>query len=332
VTKFSGEHNQQNLAGCQDKTFLQNLLNEDAPPPQCQEETPEESQREVHSTLPNLAWLREASLKKTGYGFNANCDPIMTGQVVNLPDGNRQFIYRSPQAFRGADDAMLDLFSDIIVKDEAGTVHKVPIMWGSQEKAVAAVLQENVRKDDSLVTDRIKLPMIAVHSAGHDFDPERYTYHKAQTYLRELREDMKPGFTQDEVYERDTVFGVSRGIPINISYNLYVWTLYWEDMNQIVEQIELKCNPLAYLSVRGVYWESTAQIDSRANNLDTEPGEKLRVLKYQFNLTAKTYIPQPIERKKAVLKIRVGMNEGDDTEVSSVLSELVEAVEELRDD
>jgi hypothetical protein len=332
MTKFRGEHDQQTLAGCQDKSFLQNLLNEDPPPQECQVETQPETLRDTHSTLPALDWLREASLKKTGYGFNANCDPMLTGQVINLPDGNRQFIYRTPQAFRGCDDAMLDLFCDMIVKDESGKAHRVPIIWGSQEKAVAAVLQENVRKDNSIVTDRIKLPMLAIHSAGHDFDPDRYTYHKAKSYLRELREDMKPAFTKDEVYERDTIFGVSRGIPVNITYTLYVWTLYWEDMNQIVQQVELKCNPLAYINVRGVYWESVAQIDSRANNLDTEPGDKLRVLKYQFNLTAKTYIPQPIERMKAVLKMRVGMNEGTDKEVSSVLSELTEAVEELRDD
>lgn len=327
----SGEHHTQSLVDCPEKGFLQDLINEDKPPKDCPtDDLP--SQRGV-GTLPNLAWLKEATLKKTGFGASGNCDPMMTGQVVNLDDGNRDVIYFSPQTFRGADEAVIDLFSNLVVKDEAGKAHRVPIVWGSQEKAVAAVLQENVRKDNSLVTDRIKLPMLAVVSKGHEFDPERYTYHKAVTYLRDLRPDMAPGFTKDEARERDTVFGVARGIPVNISYELNAWTLYWEDMMQIVQQVELKFSPIAYISVRGVYWESIVTLDSRANNLDTEPGDKLRVLKYQFSLTAKTYIPQPIERKKAVLKMRVGLSGGTaDTDVSEVLHELTEAVEELRDD
>jgi len=82
--------------------------------------------------------------------------------------------------------------------------------------------------------------------------------------------------------------------------------MYIEDMNQILEQILLKFSPVAYIRVRGVTWEIQCKLDSIANNLDTEPGDQaIRVIKFQFNITAETYISQPIARRKAVLKTNV---------------------------
>jgi hypothetical protein len=80
------------------------------------------------------------------------------------------------------------------------------------------VVQENVRKDDTLVVDRIKLPMLAISSTDFTFNQERYTYHKALNWAPDTQG--KPTFTVSEKYNKDTVFGVARGIPIDISYNL----------------------------------------------------------------------------------------------------------------
>jgi hypothetical protein len=149
--------------------------------------------------------------------------------------------------------------------------------------------------------------------------------------MRDLRPDGKPGFTVDEKYERDTVFGVARGLPINISYNLLVWTLYVATMDKIEEQIILKFSPVAYINVRGVQWEVIVTLDSIANNINYEPGDqKQRIVKYQFNMTAQTYIPQPIVRKKAVLKTRVDIhNSIEPEEITETLGRLEQAVEEL---
>src|SRR5207249_1050089 len=120
-------------------------------------------------------------------------------------------------------------------------------------------------------------------------------------------------------------------IPIDVGYTLTAWTLYTEDMNQILEQIISKFSPVAYIRIRGVVWEVMVKLDSIANNLDTEPGDQaIRVIKFQFNITAETYIPQPIARKKAVLKTRMtfvdGMTEDD---ITTVLGRLEESVKEL---
>ena len=92
-----------------------------------------------------------------------------------------------------------------------------------------------------------------------------------------------------------------------------------------------KCLPLAYISIRGVHWESVVKLDSVQNNINYEPGEKKRAVKYQFNFTAETYIPQPIVREKAVLKTNVNLfNTVENPDITEVYSRLEEAVEELR--
>jgi hypothetical protein len=227
---------------------------------------------------------------------------------------------------------MLDLFNNIAVIDEQGKAHKVPIIWGTQERAVAWILQENTKKDESLVVDRIRLPAMAIYGSGVEFDQTRYTYHRAIDYLRDLRPDKKPGFTIKEKYERDTVFGISRGIPVNKSYSLLLWTMYTEDMDQILEQIFLKFSPVAYIKVRGVHWETTVNLESVANNVDYEPGDQnQRIIKYELNLMAKTYIPQPITRKKSVLRTKVDIhNDVEENKINDVLGRLEDSVDELK--
>jgi hypothetical protein len=255
------------------------------------------------------------------------CDPMQTGQITNEP---KRFdtIYRYSKALRGTDTAVMDLFKNLVVIDEDGKSHNIPIIWGTQEKAVAAIVQDNVRKDNSLVVDRIRLPMLAISSTDYQFNQSRYVYHRAIDYLRDSNN--KPGMTYSEKYEKDTIFGVSKGMPIDISYTLYAWTLYVEDMNQILEQIILKFSPVAYIKVRGINWEVQVKLDSIANNLEYEPGDQaIRVVKFMFNLTAETYIPQPIVRKKSILSTKVDITNNKQNDDLEIIKSIEETVKEI---
>jgi len=334
-----------NLVSCNEPGFIKNL-NIDPPPPYCRDGETEkssgtidhkdflESQKDVTSR--DISWLEDATQKKMGQGASALCDPQQTGHIINeqgMSEPNRNTVYRYAKSVRGTDEGCMDLFRDIIVIDEAGKAHQIPIIWATQEKAVAYILQENTRKDESLVVDRIRLPMLAIHASSYNYNQSRYTYHKAIDYLRDFRDNWKPGFTTSERYEKDTVFGVSRGIPVDISYTLYAWTLYEEDMNQILTQIVTKFSPMAYIRVRGISWEIGVKLDSIANNVNVEPGDKqVRVFKYQFAFTAESFVAQPIVRKKAVLKTRVEITDSpDEDNITEVLSRLEQAVKELEE-
>lgn len=316
-----------------------NSVNIDPVPKQCDDDC-WPSQKRV-PIQPPKDWNKTKTFNKLGIGQHWLCDPIQTGQIINdLDTPNREVIYRYSRAIRGADEAMLDMFRNLIVLDEQGKQHTVPIIWASQEKAVAAILQDNVRKDASLVVDRIRLPICAVWNSGISFDQTRFTYQKAYSLLPFL--GANPGFFKQEKYVKDTIFGVTRGLPVDITYNLYIWTLYEEDMNQILEQVLLKFSPIAYLQIKGVYWEVIVTLDGTTNNIDLEPGDaKVRVLKYQINMTAKSYIPQPIYRLKempeSICSFRDPQAEIDkpnfmamsDEEIKNSLEELKKSVIEL---
>lgn len=317
-------HPQQSLNPCNDKGLT---TDENRDPPEGYCDPNSNTLRHVPGV--GESWLDDAMTKKTGLGFNKLCDPAQTGQIVKeVGKTNPNTLYRYSKSIRSCDEAMQDLFRNVVVIDEDGVAHPVPIMWATQERAVAHVIQENVRKDVTNVVDRIKLPMLAISSTDFSFNQDRYTYHRAVDWLREAG---KPGFATREKYEKDTVLGVSRGIPIDIGYTLIAWTMYLEDMNQILEQIITKFSPVAYISVRGVRWETIVKLDGIANNLETEPGDnQLRVIKFQFNLKAETYIPQPIRREKTVLKMKTEFVDGvTDESITEVIGRLEVAVKEL---
>jgi hypothetical protein len=301
MTTSKDVNTEQSLIDCNPRGES-NWNNIDPVPKQCADDC-WPSQKRVPIQSPK-DWGKKPSFNKMGLGQHWLCDPIQTGQIINdLDTPNRDVIYRYSRSIRACDEAMWDLFRNMIVLDEQSQQHTVPIIWASQEKAVDAILQANVRKDNSLVVDRIRLPIMAIWNTGINFDQSRFTYQKAFTLLPWLVPSGKSGFYTQEVKPKDTFFGVTRGIPVDISYTLYLWTLYEEDMNQLLEQALTKFSPVAYLQIKGIWWEVIVTLDSTQNNIDIEPGDaKTRVLKYQLNMTAKTYIAQPIYRLKHLPK------------------------------
>ena len=278
----------------------------------------------------SLNWLKDQTMKKTGFGARVDCDPMQKGHILNdVESPSRDTLYRYSKAMRGCDEAMLDMFRNVVVIDEDGKAWPIPILLGPPEKAVAAIVQDNVRKDETLVVNRLRLPMLALTQTSIDYDLNRYTYHQALNLMR--GRDGKPGLTISEKYNRDTVFGVARGIPVNIGYTLTAWTTYREDMNQMVEQIISKFSHLAYIRVTGVPWETVVKLESIANNINNEPGDKaIRIIKFEFNMVAQTYIPQPMTRKKAVLKMKVDFVDGlTDEDITQVLMRIEDSVKEL---
>lgn len=319
--------------------------------------TPKPQSRNCDGWVENLHHAPDASFqgldadlmhRKEGLGEPNYCDPMLTGKIVDDPNTpplapDRSVVYRYAKGFRSIDEAVRGLFENVDVIDDRGKVFRVPIIWGSQERAIAAILQKNVRKDNTGVVDRIILPMLSIYTSEYSFPRERFIHHMAVDYKRGIQRynndgyevgaiGGSPGMTHQEQRNADTILGTTRGIPVDLGYTLTIWTAFWEDMNQILEQIANKFNPLAYIRLQGVTnWESTVRIDSVSNNLDVEPGDiNKRVFKFVLNLTAESYIPQPIIRRKAVLKTRVEVADSiDPSDIQSVIARIENAVGDL---
>lgn len=311
-----GNHNSSVLNYCKDKSPLQETPIDDKLN-KCNDS--EDSLKHPDSLI--NSWIKNCETRRKS-GVHNDCDEQMSGHIINNPNKqSNNIIYKYSRIFESCDEAMLDMFSDIVVIDEDGKSFPIPIIYAEPERAIAYILQENIRKDNSNVIDKIMLPILTLYGSNPQFDTERYTYHKALDYFRI---NGKPGFVTNETGKNssygDTIYATSRGIPINITYVLNAITLYKVDMNQILEQVIGKFSSIAYLKIHGVHWETICLLDSISDNIDRTPGEGERVLKYQFSITLKTYMPQPLVRKKPVLKVTVDTyNSVDENEIYEVI-------------
>lgn len=313
------------LNPCPDQSILGRSNNQD-PPPGMDCHIQPDNQNNIGNDGTG-DWLRDNFVNNLGNGAANNCDPMQAGKIINdvTSEVSSNTIYRYSKSLRGTDEAVMDLFRNIVVIDEDGKAHQVPIIWATQERAIAVILQKNVRKDETLVVDRINLPMLAISATGYEFDSKRYTYHQALDYVDVYTG--KPPTKGPKYQNRDTVFGISRGIPINITYTMYAWTMCLEDMNQIFEQIVTKFSLVAYLKVRGVMQEVIVRLDSIASNLETEPGDaKPRVVKFQFAMTAETYVPMPAKIYDSLIKsVKADLvNSTDESTITEVLAKIEE--------
>src|SRR6516165_4549050 len=129
MTNMKDENLEKSLVECQDKVGT-NPTNIDPVPKECCDDGFPSQKRVPKAGAKD--WGRRKTFNKLGIGQHGNCDPIMTGQIVNdLDTPERHVIYRYSRAIRAADEAMLDLFRNMIVIDEQGKAHTVPIIWAS---------------------------------------------------------------------------------------------------------------------------------------------------------------------------------------------------------
>lgn len=209
---------------------------------------------------------------------------------------SRSGIASYSKTLRGCDQAVLGEFKDIFVWLPNGEKKPVPIIIGPPEKAVAVALQESVDKK-TIRIDAIKLPMMALSLGDVNFAPERFTYHQN---VRWLLGDNSYAYGSEK-RKGDTVYGMSRGLPVDKHYILHVWTRYVEDMNQIAEQIMLKFSPVLTLYVPDVLWEVVAKLDAVSNGISNEIGDSgIKIVKFEFSFHAETYISRGFIRGKTV--------------------------------
>jgi len=215
----------------------------------------------------------------------------------------RNYIFGYSKCIRNTNKSVMDLFSDITIIHEE-TIYPVPIIWGTQEKAVIYAFGEQFaanpdRKETGLV-DRIRLPMIALTGGDIGLAEDRYIYHQA----RRRGGTSGKGFYGQEKRPYDVVYRFSKGIPVDMSFTLTLWAKYYEHLMQMVEQIFQKFSPIAYIKAEGIPWETPVKITGSSNNVNEDIGDRqVRILKYAFNLTAESHVTQPTRRDKTALKV-----------------------------
>ena len=119
--------------------------------------------------------------------------------------------------------AIKSSFSDINTLDAEGKLVPVNLIVATQERAVAKIRQE----------ENIILPIISVAQTTSDADPSRSRYESVLVHEK---------YWDDSKQRAIRVLSLAP-VPININYQLNIWSKYVEDMDQVLAQIRLMFNP-----------------------------------------------------------------------------------------
>ena len=160
-------HEQKSLNECNDKSVIQPVPNLDRPPPFCN--NPGEPNLRQPAGRPDLGWLEDVGTKKTGFGASANCDPMSAGRIINDPnDPNPEVSYRYARSIRGTDEAVMDLFTNLVVLDGVDAFVKGGPATGTLVQA-GVMLAGGISTTDTPPTlDPGAIPgeLLALHATG----------------------------------------------------------------------------------------------------------------------------------------------------------------------
>ena len=180
---------------------------------------------------------------------------------------NISFIYR--ESLRG----MISSFNDVGYIDGEEKFQSIKVIHANAERAIAKLNQEN----------NIILPVISISQTTSSNDDTRRKNESILVHEKYWDEEKNKAFRILSLAPR----------PVNISYQINIWTKYMSDMDQILEQIRLKFNPEMQVPTK-FSTLAKAVIESEEDAGSSLAGDKEdRILKKTINITLRTYIPSP---------------------------------------
>ena len=256
------------------------------------------------------------AVKQITNNFTNNKENINRGEVrstknINTRGGNSAItVTPGTNATNNYAVTLKDIDTSIIshIKDvmkptvrEASEKVKVPVMYGNEERWVAARKRGTLRdKQNGLILPLIMLRRtdiekntLSSQNFDHDIKGKYAQVVRASSWSKNNRYDRFAVQTgQNPVYE-----SVVTGMPdfTDITYSFLIWTSYIEQMNGIVESFVAQSN---------TYWGTSTDLkflctidsitDATEMNVDTN-----RIIKQEFNVTTKAAL-LPYEKSSAI--------------------------------
>ena len=168
---------------------------------------------------------------------------------------------------------MIASFNDVGYIDSEEKFHYIKCIHANAERAVAKLKQEN----------NIILPILSISQTVSQNDE-----------FRRRNESVMVNETWWDAEKNRSFRVVSLAPrPVNVVYQLNIWTKYMADMDQILEQVRLKFNPEMEVPNQ----QSTivkAFIDNENDvGVVTAADKEDRVLQKSLDIILRTYIPSP---------------------------------------
>ena len=169
--------------------------------------------------------------------------------------------------------SMIASFNDVGYIDSEDKFIDIRCIHANAERAVAKLKQDN----------NIILPILSIAQTVSNNDDERRRVESVLVHEKYWDAEKNRAFRILSFAPR----------PVNIMYQLNIWTKYMADMDQILEQIRLKFNPEMQVPTK-FSTLTKGLIDAEENVGTIEAADKEdRILKKTLQITVRSYIPNP---------------------------------------
>lgn len=210
-----------------------------------------------------------------------NLSSVSRSRYWDTREGDiRQRIYKATEAkhnisrvYRENLRGMIASFNDIGYINDEDQFTDIKCIFGNAERTIAKLNQEN----------NIILPVLSISQTVSENSDDRQRYDSLLVHEK---------VWDDEKQRAIRVLSFAPR-PVTIKYQLNVWSKYISDMDQILEQVRLKFNP--EMEVPSCFSTlAKAYIDSEEILGDyNAPDKEDRILKKTFNISLRTYVPNP---------------------------------------
>ena len=169
--------------------------------------------------------------------------------------------------------SMIHEFSDIVIFAENETASDVKVIHANQERAIAKIHQEN----------NIILPIISISQVVSENADNRRRYKSLLIHEKVWNEETQRATRVLSLAPR----------AITIQYDIYIWSKYKSDLDQISEQIRLKFNPDLIVNVNSTVTSNAYLNEESDSGSSIAPDKEERLLQKSFRVILETYIDSP---------------------------------------
>ncbi len=207
----------------------------------------------------------------------------LTGRSIRKPEvlrDIRAYIRRATLAFtkdstfyRENLRAILNLLGDIKYRNSEEGIEDVMVRHANPERTIAKLRQR----------DNIILPIVTISQLSTDAAIDRRRYSESITYCS----------VWDENKQRARRVVSVPPVPVNITYDVYIWSKYKHNLDQILVQIRNKFNPGALLVTPFNSTTKAFLSDEVTESSVAISDREDRILRSKISITVESYIPSP---------------------------------------
>lgn len=178
---------------------------------------------------------------------------------------------------------------------------RVPIVYGSQDRVVAAIVSENTQNKP------IRLPAMSAYMTGLTMSPE---LRKGVGMERRKTNLPTGGIFPDDI----DVVHQRQPVPYKATFDLTLWASNTDQHFQILEQILMLFDPTLQIQTSDDVFDWTQITTVELNDIRYEennpPGVDRRIIQTTLSFTCNVYISAPADVRKDFIKhvlVRVGV-------------------------